>query len=252
MNNIQTEIISDFKSAKQSIKVAVSWLTDRLLINELILARQKGITVKIIVSSNELNIIRFELFQKLIDLGAIVNKEGSEEPEQGNFMHFKFYIIDDIFAKSGSYNFSANAVTNREAMDEVSVIKKINEFNECFKDSVNFFYDVANPELKRAELQMIEKEQSIVLTPEKLAAYRQRQIAIKEQDVRHSKEIELKEQERREADAARKRAEENAIKEKAEREKIQANQREKEQQEQYGMKTEAPAISEAPPRSYAK
>ena len=252
MNNIQTEIISDFKSAKQSIKVAVSWLTDRLLINELILARQNGITVKIIVSSNELNIIRFELFQKLIDLGAIVNKEGSEEPEQGNFMHFKFYIIDDIFAKSGSYNFSANAVTNREAMDEVSVIKKINEFNECFKDSVNFFYDIANPELKRAELQMIEKEQSIILTPEKLAAYRQTQIAIKEQEVRHSKEIELKEQQRREADIARKKAEENAIREKAEREKIQANQREKELQQQYGMKSEAPAISEAPPRSYAK
>jgi phosphatidylserine/phosphatidylglycerophosphate/cardiolipin synthase-like enzyme len=252
MNNIQTEIISDFKSAKQSIKVAVSWLTDQLLINELILATQKGITVKVIVSSNELNIIRFELFQKLIDLGATVNKEGNEEPEQGKFMHFKFYIIDDNFAKSGSYNFSANAVTNREAMDEVSVTKKINEFDECFKDSVNFFYDIVNPELKRAELKMIEKEQSIILTPEKLAAYRLTQIAIKEQEVRHRKEIELKEQQRQDADAARKRAEENAIREKGEREKIQANQREKEQQEQYGMKSEAPAISEAPPRSYAK
>ena len=65
MNNIQTEILNDLRSARQSIKVAVSWLTDSLLLNELIAAQNRGVDVKIIVSSNELNIIRFELFQKL-------------------------------------------------------------------------------------------------------------------------------------------------------------------------------------------
>ena len=114
MNNIQTEISKDIRSARHSIKVAVSWLTDTFLINELIDARKRGVDVKVIVSSNELNIIRFELFQKLIDLGATVNKEGSEDAEQGDFMHYKFYIIDDKLAKSGSYNWSINAVTNRE------------------------------------------------------------------------------------------------------------------------------------------
>src|SRR4051812_42048843 len=109
MNKIQTEIITDLRSAKKSIKVAVSWLTDILLIKELLAARDRGIDVKIVMSSNEFNIIRFELFQKLIDKSAIVNKEGSDEPENGNFMHYKFYIIDDSFAKSGSYNWSINA-----------------------------------------------------------------------------------------------------------------------------------------------
>jgi phosphatidylserine/phosphatidylglycerophosphate/cardiolipin synthase-like enzyme len=249
MNNIQSEILNDLRLARQSIKVAVSWLTDTLLLNELIAAKNRGVDVKIIVSSNELNIIRFELFQKLIDKGAIVNKEGSEEPEQGNFMHYKFYIIDDKISKSGSYNWSVNALTNREALDNVSVSKKITDFNECLKASVNFFHDIVNPEIKRAELQLIEKEHKDVLTPEKLAAYRQTQAAIKEQEARHKKEIEKKEQQRKEAEEGRKRAEEKAANEKKEKEKILAAQKVKEQQAQYKPK-EAVKVAQVPPTSY--
>ncbi|MBK9328518.1 MAG: hypothetical protein IPM95_04215 [Sphingobacteriales bacterium] len=47
-------------------------------------------------------------------------------------MHYKFYIIDDIIAKSGSYNWSFNAITNDETIDPVSVSKKLSEFNDCF------------------------------------------------------------------------------------------------------------------------
>ncbi|MCB9227676.1 MAG: hypothetical protein H6578_10980 [Chitinophagales bacterium] len=244
MNNIQTEISKDIRSARHSIKVAVSWLTDTFLINELIDARKRGVDVKVIVSSNELNIIRFELFQKLIDLGATVNKEGSEDAEQGDFMHYKFYIIDAKLAKSGSYNWSINAVTNREALDEVSVSRKLNEFNECFKSSVNFFADIHNPAQKKAELALIEKEHKDVLTPEKLAAYRQTQSIIKQQEERHRKELEEKEKQRKEAEA-------KAQQEKLAREKLLAEQRAKEQQNQYGLKQDAPPVSEAPPRSYA-
>ena len=168
MNNIQTEISNDIRNAKHSIKVAVSWLTDIHLITELINAQIRGVNVVIIVSSNELNIIRFEYFQRLIDLGAIVNKEGSEDADQGDFMHYKFYIIDDIFAKSGSYNMSMNATTNRETIDEVPVSKKLSQFNDCLKNSVNFFNDIENPAAKKAELALIEKEHKDSLTPEEL------------------------------------------------------------------------------------
>lgn len=244
MNNIQTEISKDLRSARRSIKVAVSWLTDTLLINELIEARKRDIDVKVIVSSNELNIIRFELFQRLIDLGATVNKKGREEPEMGDFMHYKFYIIDDTIAKSGSYNWSINAITNDEALDPVSVSKKLTEFNECFSKSVNFFKDIINPEIKKAELASIEKEQKSALTPEKLAAYRQAQNYIKQLEERHKKEIDEKEKQRKEAEA-------KAQQEKLAREKLLAEQRAKEQQNQYGLKQDAPPVSEAPPRSYA-
>lgn len=244
MNNIQTEISNDLRNAKQSIKVAVSWLTDTFLINELIDAKKRGRDVKVIVSSNELNIIRFELFQKLIDLGATVNKEGSEDAEQGDFMHYKFYIIDDKLAKSGSYNMSMNAASNRETIDEVPVLKKITQFNECLKNSVNFFTDIENPAAKRAELALIEKKHKDALTPEKLAAYRQTQILIKQQEDRHKKELAEMERQTKEAEA-------KAQQEKAARGKLLNEQRAKEQQSQYGLKQDAPPVSEAPPRSYA-
>ena len=245
MNNIQTEISNDIRNAKHSIKVAVSWLTDIHLITELINAQIRGVKVVIIVSSNELNIIRFEYFQRLIDLGAIVNKEGSEDADQGDFMHYKFYIIDDIFAKSGSYNMSMNATTNRETIDEVPVSKKLSQFNDCLKNSVNFFNDIENPAAKKAELALIEKEHKDSLTPEKLAAYRQTQLLIKQQEQRHKLELE-------ENEKLRKIAEQKLQQEKAVKEKLLNEQRAKEQQSQYDMKNSAPAVSEAPPRSYAK
>ena len=244
MNCIQTEISNDLRGARHSIKVAVSWLTNSFLINELIDARKRGVDVKVIVSSNELNIIRFELFQKLIDLGGLVNKEGSEDAEQGDFMHYKFYIIDDKLAKSGSYNWSINAVTNREALDEVSVSKKLIEFNECFESSINFFADIKNPAQKKAELAQIEKDHKDALTPEKLAAFRQTQSLIKQQEERHRKELEEKEEQRIEAEA-------KAQQEKLAREKLLAEQRSEKQKNQYGLKQDAPPVSEAPPRSYA-
>ncbi len=135
-------LCSETVKVKKSIMVAVSWLTDTQLINELIEAAKRGIKIKLILSSDELNIIRFQLFQQLIDLNVSVMKWGSEKPEYGSFMHYKFYIIDSIFAKSGSYNWSFNATTNKETLDEVSVQKKIKEFEECLKGSVDFFSEI--------------------------------------------------------------------------------------------------------------
>jgi hypothetical protein len=133
-----------------------------------------------------------------MDFGATVNKEGSEDAKLGDFMHYKFYIIDDKLAKSGSYNWSINAGTNRETLDEVSVDKKLSEFNECLKNSVNFFEDNTNPAQKKAELALIEKENKEALTPEILAAYHQAQAAIIKQKLEERHKRELEERRRRE------------------------------------------------------
>jgi hypothetical protein len=53
------------------------------------------------------------------------------------------------------------------------------------------------------------------------------------------------------AEKATKEAEAKAQQEKAAREKLLNEQRAKEQQSQYGLKQDAPPVSEAPPRSYA-
>lgn len=227
--NIQNEILSDIKKAKESIKVAVSWLTDPELIHALIERKKAGVDVKVLVSSNELNIIRFELFKKLQDLGGHVQKWGNIEADQGTFMHYKFYIIDDSLAKSGSYNWSINARTNAEALDQVDVHKKIREFNELFPHSFDFFYEIDNPETKRRELETIRKEKNQdTLTPETLKAYRDtqkireeyrdKQTALIEAVERREKElIEKLEKEKMERIRAEKLEAERIAKEKASR-----------------------------------
>ncbi|MBN1188102.1 MAG: hypothetical protein JXB49_37855 [Bacteroidales bacterium] len=251
MNNIQDEILKDLQSASKSIKVAVSWLTDIVLINELIQSKKRGIDVKVILSCNELNIIRFELFRELIELGALVNKVGSEESEQGNFMHYKFYIIDDSIAKSGSYNWSINATTNKEALDIVPVDKKIADFEDCLEESVDFFQDIEDPVSKKAELQTIEKESKEVLTPVVLEAYRRAQATIKEQEARYRKEIEIKEKQIEKEEIAKKKAEEAAKREKEEKERILAEQQQKEKEAQYKPKEDV-KVTRVPPTSYGK
>jgi phosphatidylserine/phosphatidylglycerophosphate/cardiolipin synthase-like enzyme len=64
MNTLQKEIITDIRSAKQSLKIAVSWLTDPLIIDELILQSTNGKDVKVIVSGDDWNIIEFERIDK--------------------------------------------------------------------------------------------------------------------------------------------------------------------------------------------
>jgi len=209
MNNIHLEILNDLKSAKASIKVAVSWLTDSTLINELISAKRRGIDVKIILSSNELNIIRYDLFQNLISISAAVNKWGNEDAQDGKFMHYKFYIIDDKLAKSGSYNWSLNAQTNKEALDEVNCQIKLNQFTEIYNESVDFFKDIVDPATKRSELESIQRDHTRdALTPEVLSAFRsaQKMMAAKEKElndkfnIEQSKRKEVEEKLRKESE----------------------------------------------------
>jgi phosphatidylserine/phosphatidylglycerophosphate/cardiolipin synthase-like enzyme len=281
-NTIQSEILSDLRQAKKSIQVAVSWLTDTVLITELIEKRKQGVEVKILLSANELNIIRFELFKKIQELGGSVQKCGNEETTQGGFMHYKFYIIDDYLAKSGSYNWSVNATSNAEALDQVAVGKKIAEFNELYPVSVDFFAEIDNPEQKRAELEDIRREHNKeTLTPEMLKAYRDTQTykkeyaetqRVQEEQTRRIKELEIQlarergereqlakiEDDRKlqEQQAAAQRAralEIQLAKEKAERErltKIEADIKAKEQAAQYRPKEEVKETT-LPPTSYA-
>lgn len=263
--SIQSEILSDLKSAQNSIQVAVSWLTDVQLIIALIERKKAGVDVRVLVSSNELNIIRFELFKQLQDLGGYVQKWGNKEAKDGGFMHFKFYIIDNNLAKSGSYNWSINATTNAEALDKVDVSKKIEEFNAYNDISVNFFDDINDPGKMRDELEQIRKSgKQEILTPEALGAYRamqkqkrkyaqeqrereerneRREAAIKEQQERLKNEQKKLEAQRLDAEN-KKRDEEKRI--------AAASQQAEERKEQQGRYQPKPGVEETklPPTSF--
>lgn len=145
MNSIQAEILQDIKSAKRIIKVAVSWLRDYELLDALINASKNDITVNVVLSCAVENIALHKQISALVQAGAMVRKWGSQSALDGGFMHYKFYIIDDETAKSGSYNWTFNAKTNKEALDVVSLGNKMNQFNELWSESIDYFTPISYP-----------------------------------------------------------------------------------------------------------
>jgi phosphatidylserine/phosphatidylglycerophosphate/cardiolipin synthase-like enzyme len=244
MNTIQTEIVNDIRSATKSIKVAVSWFTDPYIIDELIKKAAERKEVKVIVSGDEWNVIEFERFDKLQRLGAIVNKKGAKEFNQFGFMHTKFMVVDDSITREGSYNFTKNAQYQDNHFDRTNnTANRLEQFNELFGKSVDFFSDVDNPAEIRANLSILEEQGAI--PEEKLQRLAELKLKkAEEKIIQQQKDIEQAEQAKKEAEA-------KTLKEKLAREKLLAEQRVKDQQNQYGLKQDAPPISEAPPRSYA-
>jgi phosphatidylserine/phosphatidylglycerophosphate/cardiolipin synthase-like enzyme len=55
-------------------------------------------------------------------------------------MHCKFYIIDDLFSKSGSFNWSFNASNNAECLDEVELNPKLQQFAKLLNNSLDFAF----------------------------------------------------------------------------------------------------------------
>ncbi|MCB9324018.1 MAG: hypothetical protein H6571_09820 [Lewinellaceae bacterium] len=241
--SIQSEIQSDLKNANRSIKVAVSWLTDPVLITTLIKKVRQGVDVKILLSSNELNILRFELFREIQKLGGKVQKWGNAETEKGGFMHYKFYVIDDAFAKSGSYNWSINATTNAEALDKVEVNEKLDQFNDLWVNSKDFFYQIDNPEQKRAELENIRTSRNLtILSPETLIAVRAAEQEVNRIKIKHDAEKRQRDQDNETLKA-------QLEIEKKEREKLEREKKAKAEEAQYKPK-EGVKTTTLPPTSY--
>jgi len=135
MNSIKQEILSDIRKARENIKIAVAWLTDIDFLNALnSKLKKKEFSVEIVLSNHEDNKSEF-IASKIIELieqGAIIKTYGSSNPQYGDFLHCKFYIIDNSFAKSGSYNWSKGAEKNIECLDLVDVKSKQMLFRQVF------------------------------------------------------------------------------------------------------------------------
>lgn len=285
-NTIQSEILSDLRQAKKSIKIAVSWFTDPILLDELIQKAKSKIEVQVILSADKWNIIEFEKIKEIQRFGGIVNKKGAEDvinaTFDNRFMHCKFYIIDNNFAKGGSYNFSKNASESQDNQlkkisDPNDFNQTVEEFEELRLESVDFFTNITNPEKIRAELAPLEKrgmlpeqrqqfETANKLKQQEIENERLAKIVSENRAQRQHEEVAKVERERlakieddrklQEQQAAAQRAstlEIQLAKERAERErlaKIEADRKAKEQAAQYKPKEEVKETT-LPPTSYA-
>ncbi len=104
---IQASIISELSKAKHSVKVAMAWFTDPVLLQALEACASKSVEVTLVIADNEEN--------TKLDFGNL-ESNGAKLKRIANkgygLMHQKYCIIDDKIAITGSYNWTNNALKN--------------------------------------------------------------------------------------------------------------------------------------------
>lgn len=108
-SEIKDTIIQGIRNAKYTIWIAVAWFTDNEICDELILRKKAGVHVRIITSGEDSNSSMIKRLES--------NFETVKVPKKGtNRLHDKFCIIDFEYMMHGSYNWSNNAIYNKETL----------------------------------------------------------------------------------------------------------------------------------------
>ncbi|OXA85485.1 phospholipase D-like domain-containing protein [Flavobacterium hercynium] len=117
---IKHRIISEIVNARQCIYIAMNYFTDRDIAMAIIEAKNRNLTIDIILSSNAQNEI-----VKLMLKGAGVSVHAFETGDPRGVMNHKFCLIDNKISINGSYNYSINAsnnnVENIQVSDDIAI-----------------------------------------------------------------------------------------------------------------------------------
>ncbi len=161
-NNNREQIIALLDKAENKIQIAVSWLTDEVLINKLGEAAQKK-KVELLLSCDALNVWRYSSIRELQSKGATVLKTGTNAPGVKGFMHAKFMIIDGTLAYGGSFNFTEGASFNYEnfAKYDVETVQSFSsKFQNWWATAKDYTIDFENPDtVKKLVLQSFEMQE---------------------------------------------------------------------------------------------
>lgn len=140
-HKIQNAIQMELFGATKTIKIAVSWFTNDLLFQPLLLKLQSGIKIELILNDDDINHSDEALdFEQFVKLGGVLRWNTSNQ-----LMHDKFCIIDDRIVISGSYNWTNKAEYNDELIsifkDEIDTtnffIKKFDDLSKKYPSEVN-------------------------------------------------------------------------------------------------------------------
>lgn len=112
--DIKTHILAHIHSAHQSVKLAVSWLTDKEIFNLLLAKVSKGVQVSLVTRNDYLNNHPEALdWNEFVAIGAKLYFS-----RNGEQLHYKFILVDDVKVLCTSYNLTcfANGNNRENAM----------------------------------------------------------------------------------------------------------------------------------------
>lgn len=134
-SEIKQRIIAEIQNANLSIFLAMAFFTDRDIANAIIAAKNKSITVDIILSSNSQNETVKEMFND-----SKVSVHSFQTGDERGMMHHKFCLIDNKISINGSYNYSYNASNNN--VENIQVTDDLNTFRQLFVEFERLKYNI--------------------------------------------------------------------------------------------------------------
>lgn len=134
---IKQRIVSEINNAKQCIYIAMAYFTDRDIAMAIVEAKNRNITVDIILSSNAQNET-----VKLMLKGAGISVHAFETGDARGIMHHKFCLIDNKISINGSYNYSLNASTNN--VENIQVSDNISIYAQFLSEFERLKYKIDN------------------------------------------------------------------------------------------------------------
>jgi len=163
-HNNREHILALLDKAENSVQIAVSWLTDEIIISKLAETAKKK-KVELLLSCDALNVWRYSSIRELQRSGAKVLKTGTNMPGVKGFMHAKFMIVDSTIAYGGSFNFTEGANYNYENFSEYTkpeVQTLSSNFKNWFSNAKDYTIDFENPEaVKRIVMQSFEIQEKL-------------------------------------------------------------------------------------------
>ena len=136
-SRIQNVLIQGIRDAKYLIWAAVAWFTNEAIYNELLIKKQQGLDIRLIISDEPTNEGLRSRLEKNFDL-VVMPRHGWNDY---NRMHDKFCIVDLTYVMHGSYNWTPTANYNEEtlatAIDKSFVCKFADEFMRIYLDGKN-------------------------------------------------------------------------------------------------------------------
>jgi len=128
---IRQQIIDRLAGAKETVLVAVAWLTDRELFDGLVACQRRGVPVSLAVLDDHLNRKSSIAWERLTALGGKLYwiPEGTN---RAGSLHHKFCLIDNDTVINGSFNWTNRASS---ADENIIVMQGDASFAEQFRQA---------------------------------------------------------------------------------------------------------------------
>lgn len=116
--NLNKEVMLELAKARKSVFIVVAWISFGLYSDILKLLAARKVMIKVVCADSPSNYKPSNLIDELKSLGIeIVHYE---MPNNSNYMHHKYAIIDERIIITGSFNWSKNA---ESSFENIMIIK---------------------------------------------------------------------------------------------------------------------------------